>query len=127
LKKRSFIPTFVVSLADSEARRRNMTSQFTAAGVPFQFFDCVDGRTRRVPDSIDGARVIRERFNTEGALACTATHRLLHRMIAEGTAETVVILEDDAIIPRDFGEIVEKALAFEFDAFNLEGINPSKH
>jgi GR25 family glycosyltransferase involved in LPS biosynthesis len=127
LEKRCFIPTYVISLADSEARRRSMTSQLTAAGVPFQFFDCVDGRTQRVPDSIDGARVVRERFNTEGALACTATHRLLHRMIAEGTAETVVILEDDAIIPRDFGEIVEKSLAFEFDAFKLEGINPSKH
>jgi hypothetical protein len=39
----------------------------TTAGVPFQFFDCVDGRTQRVPDRIDGARVVRERFNTEGA------------------------------------------------------------
>jgi GR25 family glycosyltransferase involved in LPS biosynthesis len=126
VKKRSFIPTYVISLADSAARRRSMTSQLTAAGVPFQFFDCVDGRTQRVPDCIDGARVVRERFNTEGALACTATHRLLHRMIAEGASETVVILEDDAIIPRDFREIVEKALAFDFDAFKLEGVNASK-
>src|SRR3974390_336156 len=103
-----------------------MTLQLGAAGVPFQFFDCVDGRTERVPDCIDGARVIRERFKTEGALACTATHRLLHRMVAEGAAETVVILEDDAIIPPDFANIVDDALGFEFDAFKLEGVTPSK-
>ncbi|HEY4919097.1 MAG TPA: glycosyltransferase family 25 protein [Xanthobacteraceae bacterium] len=126
MRNRAFIPTYVVSLADSEARRRSMTSQLGAAGVPFQFFDCVDGRTQRVPDCIDGARVVRERFKTEGALACTATHRLLHRMIAQGEAEAVVILEDDAIIPPDFADIVEAALAFEFDAFKLEGVNASK-
>jgi GR25 family glycosyltransferase involved in LPS biosynthesis len=119
-------PVYVVSLADSAARRRSMTLQLGAAGVPFQFFDCVDGRTERVPDTVDGARVIRERFSTEGALACTATHRLLHRMIAEGPAETVVILEDDAIIPPDFADIVAAALRLEFDAFKLEGVNPSK-
>jgi GR25 family glycosyltransferase involved in LPS biosynthesis len=126
LNNRAFVPTYVVSLADSEARRGSMMSQLCAAGVPFQFFDCVDGRTERVPDSIDGARVVRERFNTEGALACTATHRLLHRRIAEGEAETAVILEDDAVIPPDFGEIVEAALGFDFDAFKLEGVNASK-
>lgn len=125
MEKRAFIPTYVVSLADSEARRRRMTLQLSAAGVPFQFFDCVDGRTQRVPDRIDGARVIRERFRTEGALACTATHRLLHRMIADGKADAVLILEDDAVIPHDFFDIVEQALTFEFDAFKLEGVNPS--
>jgi GR25 family glycosyltransferase involved in LPS biosynthesis len=120
------LPTYVVSLADSAARRRSMTAQLDASGVPFQFFDCVDGRTKRVPDVIDGARVVRERFSTEGALACTATHRLLHRMIAQGEEESVVILEDDALIPPDFAAIVAEALAFEFDAFKLEGVNPSR-
>jgi GR25 family glycosyltransferase involved in LPS biosynthesis len=79
-----------------------------------------------VPDCIDGAHVIRERFSTEGALACTATHRLLHRKIAQGDAETVVILEDDAVIPQDFAEIVDKTVAFDFDAFKLEGVNASQ-
>jgi GR25 family glycosyltransferase involved in LPS biosynthesis len=125
MEQRAFIPTYVVSLADSEARRRRMTSQLGAAGVPFQFFDCVDGRTQRVPDCVDGARVIRERFRSEGALACTATHRLLHRIIADGEAHAALILEDDAVIPHDFADIVEQALAFEFDAFKLEGVNPS--
>jgi glycosyl transferase, family 25 len=124
--RREFIPTYVISLADAEARRGNMTARLAAAGVPFRFFDAVDGRARRLPDSFDCARVVRTPFGTEAALACTASHRLLHRMIAEGDAETTLILEDDATIPEDFAAVVEQALALDFDVFKLEGINVSK-
>jgi len=123
---RAFIPTYVISLADAEARRRNMTARLAAAGVPFQFFDAVDGRVQRLPEIIDGARVVRTLFQTEAMLACTASHRLLQRMIAEGDAETVLILEDDAALADDFVEAAEQALAFDFDVFKLEGINASK-
>ena len=123
---RGFIPTYVISLPDAEARRRTMTGRLAAVDVPFRFFDAVDGRTRRLPDTIDGARVVRTVFKTEGALACTASHRLLQRLIVEGDAETVLILEDDATIPADFFETIEQALALDFDVFKLEGVNPSK-
>ncbi len=120
-----FIPTYVISLADAEARRRTMTARLAAVGVPFRFFDAVDGRAQRLPDIIDGARVVRTLFQTEAMLACTASHRLLHRMIADGDADTVLILEDDATIPDDFVEVVERALALDFDVFKLEGVNAS--
>jgi len=123
---RQFIPTYVISLADAEARRRSMTARLAAAGIPFQFFDAVDGRTERLSESIDGARVVRGVFRTEAGLACTASHRLLHRLIAEGTAETALILEDDATIPNDLVEVVEQALVLDFDVFKLEGINISR-
>jgi GR25 family glycosyltransferase involved in LPS biosynthesis len=124
--RRDFVPTYVISLPDAEARRRNMTARLGAVGVPFRFFDAVDGRAQRLPDAIDGARVVRTLFKTEAALACTASHRLLQRIIAQGDAETVLILEDDATIPEDFVEAVEQALALEFDVFKLEGVNASK-
>jgi GR25 family glycosyltransferase involved in LPS biosynthesis len=126
LDRRAFIPTYVISLADAEGRRRTMTARLTAAGVEFRFFDAVDGRSRQLPEIIDGARIVRTLFETEAMLACAASHRLLHRMIAQGDAEIVLILEDDAIIPDDFVDVVEQALAFEFDVFKLEGINVSK-
>lgn len=124
--RRDFIPTYVISLSDAEGRRSNMTARLAAVGVPFRFVDAVDGRTQRLPDTIDGARIVHTVFKTEAALACTASHRLLHRVIAEGDAETVLILEDDATIPEDFVEAVEQALTFDFDVFKLEGINASK-
>ncbi len=120
------VPTYVISLADAAVRRRNMTERLAAVGLPFRFFDAVDGRSRRLPDTIDGARVVRTLFETEAMLACTASHRLLHRMIAEGDAETALILEDDATIPPDFVAVVEQARALDFDVFKLEGINASK-
>ena len=124
--RRDVVPAHVISLADAEDRRRNMTARLAAVGLPFEFVDAVDGRTRRLPDTIDGARVVHTLFRTEAALACTVSHRLLHRRIAEGDAETVLILEDDATIPEDFVEVVEQALGLEFDVFKLEGINASK-
>src|SRR5262249_6411301 len=39
---------------------------------------------------------------------------------------TVLILEDDATIPQDFADVVEQALALDFDVFKLEGINVSR-
>jgi GR25 family glycosyltransferase involved in LPS biosynthesis len=122
---RAFIPVYVISLPDAEVRRRNMTARLAAAGIPFTFIDAVDGSKGRLPDHIDGAPVVRASFSTEAALACTASHRLVHRMIAEGDAETTLILEDDATIPHDLVDIVEEVLALEFDVFKLEGINVS--
>jgi GR25 family glycosyltransferase involved in LPS biosynthesis len=120
------IPVYVISLPNAEVRRRNMTLRLGAVGIPFEFFDAVDGRTARLPSSIDGARVVREVFRTEAGLACTASHRLLHRRIAEGTADTAFILEDDATIPDDLVEVVEQALVLDFDVFKLEGVNISR-
>src|SRR5262249_36780248 len=123
---RDVIPAFVISLPDAEARRRNMTARLAAVGIPFRFFDALDGRAQRLPEVIDGARAVRDIFMTGAGLACTASHRLLHRVIAEGTAETALILEDDAAIPDDLVEVIEQALALDFDVFKLEGINVSR-
>src|SRR5262245_3014312 len=106
---RKFILTFVISLADAEVRRRNMVAQLTAAGIPFRFVDAVDGRAQKLPDTIDGARIVRTLFNSEAGVACAASHRLLHRTIAEGEDDAVLILEDDASIADDFADVVDKA------------------
>ncbi len=123
---RSPIPVYVISLPNAELRRRNMTRRLEAAGIPFTFVDAIYGRAVPVPDNLDGARVVRSRFDTESGLGCTVSHRLLHRVIAGGSAETALILEDDATIPKNFADIIEQALAFDFDVFKLEGVNASK-
>jgi GR25 family glycosyltransferase involved in LPS biosynthesis len=120
------LPVYVISLADADVRRANMTARLSAAAIPFRFVDAVDGRTRRVPDQIDGARIIREPFGAESAIACTISHRLVHRMIADGDAETALILEDDAKLDDDFSQVVQHALSFDFDIFKLEGMNVAR-
>jgi len=103
-----------------------MTLRLEAVGIPFTFVDALYGRTVPIPDILDGARVVRSRFKTESGLGCTVSHRLLHRVIADGEAETALILEDDASIPEDFADVIEQALAFDFDVFKLEGVNTSR-
>src|SRR5438309_1099697 len=89
------LPVYVVSLSDAAERRRTMTARLAAAGIAFRFVDAIDGRFERLPDHIDGARVVREGFHSESALACAASHRAVHRTIAEGDSELALILEDD--------------------------------
>src|ERR1700688_4006555 len=90
------IPVYVISLRDCATRRRNMTERLGALGIPFQFVDAIDGRTTRLPDVFDGARVDRRGFWGESALACAMSHRKVHRMIAEHRHELALVLEDDA-------------------------------
>jgi GR25 family glycosyltransferase involved in LPS biosynthesis len=117
------IPVYVISLADAAIRRRNMVSRLSAAGMAFQFVDAVDGRTAPIPDTFDGARVVRQPFGYESAVACSASHRLVYRMIANGHADTALVLEDDAELAEDFPQVVQRALSFKFDIFKLEGFN----
>jgi len=53
------IPVYVISLRDSEVRRRNMTERLGALGILSWFVDAIDGRTQRLPDVYDGERVAR--------------------------------------------------------------------
>ncbi len=116
------IPAYVISLRDSEVRRRNMTERLGALGIPFQFVDAIDGRTQRLPDVFDGARVDRRGFWGESALACAMSHRRVHRMIAERRHDVALVLEDDAK-PSDFFPVALSRVIrlCEFDVFKLEG------
>jgi GR25 family glycosyltransferase involved in LPS biosynthesis len=117
----SGIPVYVISLPDAEERRRTITARLDAAGVPFRFADAIDGRGRSIPDRIDGARVVREAFSTEHALARTASHRLVHRMIAEGHDDIALVLEDDAKPSDNFPQALAGAAKFDFDVLKFEG------
>src|SRR6266704_3388507 len=105
-------PVYVISLQASAIRRQNMTARLKAAGIPFEFVDAIDGRTERLPDQFDGARVVRDGFWGESALACALSHRKVHRCIATGSAEMALVLEDDAKLPPDFCKTLVSAAAF---------------
>jgi GR25 family glycosyltransferase involved in LPS biosynthesis len=120
------IPVYVISLRDCETRRRNMAERLGAHGIPFKFVDAIDGRTERLPDEIDGARVVREGFMFESVLACTGSHRIVHRMIADGEHDLGLIFEDDAALSPDFRTALQDCIGLmrrrpEIDIIKLEG------
>src|SRR5216684_5451432 len=121
------IPVYVISLRDSEVRRRNMTERLGALAIPFQFVDAIDGRTQRLPDVFDGARVVREGFWGESALACAMSHRKVHRIIAQGDSDLALAFEDDVALAPDFARVVGAAKQFDFDVFKLEGAKSVRH
>jgi hypothetical protein len=118
------IPVYVISLKDSETRRRDMTKRLAALGISFQFVDAVDGRTQRMPDTFDGARIVRDAFWGDPVIACTMTHRKVHRMIAEGESELALIFEDDADPSPDFPDALALAPMLRFDILKFEGGAP---
>jgi len=120
------LPVYLVSLPGAEARRQNMRERLAAARLPFRFVDAIDGRTGKLPDVFDSARVVRRPFRSEPGLACTLTHRHVHRAIAQGEAEVALVLEDDAALAPHFRDVVADALAPDFDVFKLEGLNLAK-
>jgi len=115
------IPVYVISLKNSETRRRNMTERLGAVGIPFQFVDAIDGRTQRLPDVFDGSRVVRDGFQSEAEIACAMSHRLVHRLIMDGDSELALIFEDDAGPSPDFPEALALAKRLRFDILKFEG------
>src|ERR1700693_1453429 len=115
------LPVYVISLRTSEGRRRNMTERLGALGIPFQFVDAIDGRTERLPDVFDGARIVRDRFYGESSLACSLSHRHVHRMMLDRGDDVALVLEDDALFAPDFSVMLSEANKFDFDVLKLEG------
>ncbi len=113
------LPVYVISLADAHVRRANMMARLGALAIPFQFVDAIDGRTERLPDVFDGAHV--SRFGLPGNIACTLSHRLLHRMITESADDQALILEDDAVLSDDLGDVLRGATRLQFEVLKLEG------
>jgi len=115
------ISVYVISLRDSEVRRRKMTERLDALSIPFQFVDAIDGRYQRLPDEFDGARVVRDAFHSEAALGCAMSHRRVHRMIVDGPDDLALVLEDDAEPDPDFPNALALAATLRFDVLKFEG------
>jgi GR25 family glycosyltransferase involved in LPS biosynthesis len=115
------IPVYVISLADAHVRRANVKARLRVLGIPFQFVDAIDGRAQRLPDLFDGARVVRDGFWSESALACAMSHRKVHRTIIDAGHEQALILEDDAEPCEDFASALSDAVSSKGDIIKLEG------
>ncbi len=90
----------VISLQRAQERRRAIEEQFARLGLPFSFFDAVDGRQgHRLFEKYDAgkARAIGEIPLTPGHLGCYASHYLAWQQCAE-SGRPMIVLEDDAVL-----------------------------
>jgi glycosyl transferase family 25 len=113
------IPVVVINLARSADRRAHIAAHLGQLDLPYRIFDAVDGATL--------SAVQRARYASTmpvGAMGCAESHLAVCREIAQGDADFVCVLEDDAeVSPSVVGVLDAAALARlpAFDVLRLEG------
>jgi len=103
-------PVFVISLKDEEKRRRQMKEKLEALGLPFVFFDAIDGRNFDVPAHPAYNSVRRRRCYgrdmTGGEIGCLLSHKAIFEKMLQDNIEEALILEDDAVLAPDFPAVL---------------------
>jgi len=93
-------PIYVISLPRELGRRAATESAMAALGLPFGFFDAVDGKTLRDSDIADfydpekNQRLFKRPMSAP-EIGCYMSHFALWKRIAADNAPGAVVLEDD--------------------------------
>jgi glycosyl transferase family 25 len=115
------IPVVIISLRQSADRREHIAAHLGGLGIPYRFFDAVDGTTL--------APAQRARYGPTmplGAMGCAESHLTLLREIAQGSDAFVCVLEDDVDLSQPVIELLDAAALRRlppFDVLRLEGVD----
>jgi glycosyl transferase family 25 len=101
---------FVISLRGEQARRAYVQRELSDAGLPFRFFDAIEGTVAeqhfaaiRPWSFLINAR----RRPTLGEIGCYASHRSLWRHCIE-LGEPILVLEDDCELAANFAAALKR-------------------
>ena len=106
-------PIWVLNLRRSVERRARIAGHLDALGLPFEIIEGVDGRAMTAGDraavsnSRESQRLLRREL-TPGEIGCGISHLALYRKLVDEGWDEVVILEDDAIVDREFLEVLRR-------------------
>ncbi len=107
--------TFVINMAKHATRRTDMAERLDAIGLPFTFFEAVDGYALSLADCpvYDGARRRRwfGRDMTQGEVGCLMSHRAIYQKMVDENIAVALILEDDVMFEKDFPAVLAALLA----------------
>ena len=95
---------FCVSLTRREDRREKFKAQANALGIPFEFWDAVDGLAQNL--SVPNTKI------TPGAVGCYLSHMAIWQAALDNNWESVIVFEDDAKFADGFNTLVDAALPF---------------
>ena len=116
-------PVFVINMAQNTTRMAHVTAELQRLGVSFTRFEAVDGRAlsaqeqARVYDPY--ANLKRGRHPMVGPeIGCYLSHIAIWELIAAGTADGAVILEDDFASADDLAAVIA-ALEADNSAWDL--------
>jgi GR25 family glycosyltransferase involved in LPS biosynthesis len=117
------IPVHVISLAGSTDRRDAMSAQLKGLGIPFRFFDAVDGR-KLSPEQLREANPYpyygqHGRMLSPSEIGCALSHIGLIRVIAEGNDAFACVLEDDVLADKDLALFLDEATLRNLPVFDV--------
>ena len=120
IPSRPMISLKVVSLERSHERRAFMQRQLDDLGLPFRFFNAIDGSKMTATKFREAVGV----KLTPGEIGCGLSHLAVIREIAEGEHEYAAILEDDVFILPEARKFLDEQYLRSlppFDVLQLDG------
>lgn len=99
---------YVINLARSLDRRAHVIAQLKKTGLDYEIIAAVDGRDLDLAD----AGTIDPSFSTRiihpaGSAGAALSHLSAYRKIIDDGDDKALVLEDDVMLPRDLGSIVD--------------------
>ena len=117
------IPVIAISLVRSKDRRDALAAHLTSIGIPFEYFDAIDGNSLTVEQARAACRRSNPRRYGEYLLptevGCIASFRIVCERIARGEDEFVCVLEDDVTLDRRAGILLDEATLRALPRFDV--------
>ncbi|TDT57148.1 glycosyl transferase family 25 [Enterobacter sp. AG5470] len=108
--------TYIISLKNSDERRRSISAQAATHALDYEFIDAVNGR--EIPANVINFLRKKESYAiTPGEIGCSMSHLIAYEKLLHSGDEHALILEDDVIIPANIHICLEDLAAH---------INPNK-
>lgn len=115
----SYPRIFVISLARATERRASIQKQMAKYGLPFEFFDAVDGRALSPAQS----QMVDDKWHHKRSgpplspqlVGAAMSHANLYAKIVTENIPRVIILEDDAILTPHFKTVLDSGSLSDTD------------
>jgi glycosyl transferase family 25 len=105
---------FVITLEDSQERRKIISSRLDELKIPFEFYPGVDGRKIDLLSHQGYSKWKRRMFFgrdlSNGEFGCILAHKAIYEHIAEKNIGIALILEDDAILCDELPSVVDSLI-----------------
>ena len=108
---RGTLRAYVINLARSPERRKDMITQLTENRTDFDIVQAVDGRQLDMTDEQTIASIAPSFLDADWFLpthaACALSHLSVYRKILADGLDCALVLEDDVLLPTDIGDLVD--------------------
>ena len=107
------IPIFIINLPKDKYRKEFMANQMHDLRLQYEFVEGKLGTDPEVVSSCDNTLAIKEhgKVLTTGEKGCAFSHRSIYERMLRENIPKALILEDDAVLPKNISQILDKELS----------------